>query len=79
MTASLYWLPENEGLPLSSNTPSHDIEILTRAFGALPCILGPESILILEGIRAAEPSAEIWEELLNALGKNNMIRVWARH
>lgn len=77
MSASIYWIKviPNEGTSIDTMAPSHFMECFERAFGNWPILLRLDSLPVLYGMKACKVQGV--EEVIEALEKNSVIKLWA--
>jgi hypothetical protein len=82
MSATIkYVRVKNAGKSLPVYAPSRFIGSLERAFGCVPCEIGPSDVPILRGMAAVadEQERKCYEILIKEIGEDSQIKVWAEY
>lgn len=82
MSANLFWRPIKGGVDLEVGAPSSFIEMMERAFHALPITLDSGDSARLEGMKFGTVNkefSEALEEIIEAIGKHGAIQVYAEY
>ncbi len=81
MSANIKYTPiKNNGKDLGVWAPSAFIEAMTKAFGRFPCEVGPSDLATLRGMDAASAgngNNTAYQRLIEAIGEDTTIKVWA--
>lgn len=76
MSIGILWEPVQppSGTRVATNTPSHFLKCMERAFGGIPSFLGLEDLAVLRGMDAT--GLDGVSDLIQAIESYSVIRIW---